>query len=84
MEDFERYFDFAGWARTLRRDLEPGKRKIALYASLGNGQPTHAARQLENGLWTSKLGRDIDLSHELEELEGPTYGTVVAIFERSR
>src|SRR5262245_57181224 len=37
------------------RSLEPGFIKVALFAIAG--RPTHAARQLENGLWTSKLGR---------------------------
>jgi len=52
--------------------------KIALYAL--QGVPSHAARLLANGLWTSKLGADIDLSHDLSELEGPRYGQVIKIY----
>jgi hypothetical protein len=43
--------------------LEDGIEKIALYAT-SNGKPTHAARQLENGKWTSKLGDHEDIVHE--------------------
>jgi hypothetical protein len=36
--------------------LEAGFEKVALYA-LGSSLWTHAARQLSNGKWTSKLGK---------------------------
>ncbi len=55
--------------------------RIALYAK--NGQVQHAARQLPNGQWTSKLGRELDISHTLAGLEGHTYGFVVAVFEKA-
>ncbi|MFM6208993.1 hypothetical protein, partial [Planktothrix sp.] len=35
--------------------LEVGYQKIAIYVD-SSGTPTHAARQLVNGKWTSKLG----------------------------
>lgn len=40
--------------------LQRGYEKIAIYVG-ADGKPTHAARQLSDGLWTSKLGpyRDI-------------------------
>jgi|GEM_PF-3681614 len=41
-------------------ELEPGFEKIALYAG-ADGIPTHAARQLQAGPWTSKLGRMEDI-----------------------
>ena len=34
--------------------LEQGVEKVALFAT-PDGEPTHAARQLVNGRWTSKL-----------------------------
>lgn len=60
--------------------LEPGVGRIALFA-LG-GKPTHAARQLPNGSWTSKLGKWIDISHSLNGLVGPMYGEVAAFMKR--
>ena len=49
------------------------------------------ARQLESGRWTSKLGSDCDIEHELEALEGfddspdaYRYGRVVGFMSRPR
>lgn len=53
-------------------ELEEGFEKVCLYEKLG--RPTHAARQLANGSWTSKLGIEYDISHELEGLRGNVYG----------
>jgi hypothetical protein len=46
-------------------DLEQGFEKIALY--LHQGKPTHAARQLATGSWSSKLGPNIDVEHDTPE-----------------
>lgn len=58
--------------------LESGFLKIALFAK--GKTPTHAARQLPNGRWTSKLGRSVDVSHDLRDLEGLCYGQVIRIY----
>ena len=69
------------------RALEPGVQKIALYVD-EDGTPTHAARQLPSGEWTSKLGRAEDIRHKtLEALEGsagqpPGYGRAKLILKR--
>jgi len=60
--------------------FEPGFDKVALYEQ--NGIPTHAARQLPNGRWTSKLGPEDDTEHELDGLTGPLYGVVVQVLRR--
>lgn len=62
--------------------LEPGFERVALFAD-PDGVPTHAARQLPTGQWTSKLGQAEDIEHELRALEGQTYGTVAVILKRS-
>lgn len=54
--------------------------RIALYAS--SGVPKHAARQISARLWTSKLGRNVDIEHTIRGLEGPTYGTVRKILKK--
>jgi hypothetical protein len=59
---------------------QKGWEKIALYAK--GDEPTHAARQLTSGRWTSKLGKNIDIEHRVRDLEGPCYGKVVAYFSR--
>ena len=60
---------------------EPGYEKVALYA---NGtDPTHAARQLPDGRWLSKLGPQEDIEHgSLDDLTGPSYGQVARILKR--
>jgi hypothetical protein len=63
-------------------EIQPGLEKIALFAD-ANGLPTHAARQLANGRWTSKLGKAEDIEHELRDLEGNFYGSVVLVMARS-
>jgi hypothetical protein len=45
--------------------LEQGLEKIALFAA--GRVPTHAARQLANGWWTSKLGSNFDIDHATVE-----------------
>lgn len=61
--------------------VEQGHEKVALYVDQ-NGKPTHAARQLPNGRWTSKLGKIEDIEHELEAVVGPVYGSVAQILKR--
>jgi hypothetical protein len=62
--------------------LEPGLEKIAIFAK--GGRPTHAARQLGSGRWTSKLGRAEDIEHDLRALEGEAYGAVAFFLQRPR
>jgi hypothetical protein len=59
---------------------EPGVEKIAVFVA--DGIPSHVARQLPNGYWTSKIGNMEDIEHTLEGLTGGTYGTVQAIMRR--
>jgi hypothetical protein len=61
--------------------LELEYQKIAIYIDV-SGTPTHAARQLPNGKWTSKLGWLEDIEHELDGLTGDRYGCVAQILKR--
>jgi hypothetical protein len=63
-------------------ELEHGFEKIAIYVD-SQGTPTHAARQLSNGGWTSKLGPQEDIEHTLNGLTGPEYGQVAQVLKRS-
>jgi hypothetical protein len=56
--------------------------RVAVYAM--DGKPTHAAKQLENGWWSSKLGRGVDIAHELNALDGPFYGSPIVFLRRPR
>lgn len=61
---------------------EPHFERVAIYVV--RGVPSHAARQIDDKAWTSKIGNNIDISHTLRGLEGPQYGMVSAILRRPR
>src|SRR6266496_4231880 len=58
-------FAALGYEPCEERALESGYEKVAIYADAG-GIPTHMARQLPTGLWTSKCGKLEDIIHALE------------------
>jgi hypothetical protein len=78
---FRALFETLGYAVCDHGQLEDGFEKIALYAD-PNGIPKHAARQLPTGRWTSKLGQFEDIEHDLANLAGADYGTVVLVMKR--
>jgi hypothetical protein len=70
-----------GYSECDSADLEEGFEKVAIYGSPSEYE--HAARQLPDGRWTSKLGADVDISHvNLDCLEGGLYGDVQRILKR--
>jgi len=63
--------------------LETGFQKVAVY-SAGN-RVKHMARQIDNGLWTSKLGHGWDISHHTtESLICPQYGDSISYLRRPK
>jgi hypothetical protein len=63
--------------------LEPGFEKAALFGD-GYDDPTHVARQLANGRWTSKLGDCEDIEHDtVDDVGGGLYGTVYQFMRRA-
>jgi len=82
LEAFFAAFQTKGYERCDDSSLEIGFEKLAIYAT-PDGTPTHAARQLPNGKWTSKLGDLEDIEHDaLESISGPEYGSAVAYMVR--
>ncbi|MHB1559374.1 MAG: DUF7689 domain-containing protein [Isosphaeraceae bacterium] len=82
-ESYIRAFESIGFERCESTHSEPGYEKVAVFAN--EGGPTHAARQLSGGTWSSKLGVFEDIEHQLEALagnEGEEYGSVVQILRR--
>jgi hypothetical protein len=73
-----------GWSRCDSPDVEPGYEKLAIYTDR-RGLPLHAARQLANGKWTSKLGELEDIEHDdLQIFDGSSYGTPARYMRRLR
>lgn len=76
-------FTVLGFEQCSSRDPEYGYSKIAIYVD-GKGTPKHAARQLKDGYWSSKLGEEHDIRHEFHALDGLEYGTAKVIMERPK
>ena len=62
LEAFVGVFEGLGYRLCEDASLEDGYEKIAIYMNAG-GEPTHAALQLPDGNWTSKLGGLEDITH---------------------
>ena len=63
-------------------DPERGFEKVALYSA--GAFYTHAARQLPDGRWTSKLGEMEDIEHDRpEDVGGGVYGEVFRFMRRA-
>ena len=77
-------FEQEGYQLCDTPDFEDGFEKIAIFAK--DNEPTHAARQVEGGRWTSKMGyRGVDIEHDgLEAIEGPYYGHAIVFLRRAR
>ena len=81
LDAFIKAFGAIGFTPCGDANVEQGYEKIVLYVD-ENGKPTHAARQLPNGRWTSKLGKIQDIEHELDGLTGAVYGVVAQVLKR--
>jgi len=74
-------FRSLGFEPCANAEFELGVEKIAIYGS--SLFYTHAARQLPGGTWTSKLGRDVDIEHDMPtDVAGGLYGEVVRFMSR--
>ena len=74
-------FETLGYSVCDSYERETGYDKVAVYAQYG--QWTHAARQLEDGGWTSKVGQFEDITHpSLDNLADEAFGEVHCIMRR--
>lgn len=81
---FKQAFIKLGYSECENGDLIEGFEKIVLYVDSTN-IPTHMSRQLPDGFWTSKLGKEWDISHSsVSDLNGPAYGTGKYYFSRKK
>ena len=75
-------FGTLGYVPCETPEVEPGFEKVAIFVNPA-GKPTHVARQLPNGVWTSKLGKLEDIEHtNLDSLSGYQYGSVALFLKR--
>jgi hypothetical protein len=84
LEAYIMLFKSLGYEECAGPEVEPGFEKVAIFTG-ATGKPTHAARQLETGVWASKLGKSFDIQHELEQVGGfkaKSYGRLAAYLKR--
>jgi hypothetical protein len=81
VQSFISLFETIGYIICDNGELENNFQKIAIYAD-NFGKPSHAARQLKSGLWTSKLGQSYDVTHTIYSMSDGHYGNVVIFMER--
>ncbi|HTV41569.1 MAG TPA: hypothetical protein VMF08_13385 [Candidatus Sulfotelmatobacter sp.] len=73
LEAFIAAYATLGYEACDNGNYESGFEKIVIFTKPA-GTPTHAARQLPGGNWTSKLGDEEDIEHELRGIECLRYG----------
>ncbi|MEE8428781.1 MAG: hypothetical protein V3S33_04700, partial [Gammaproteobacteria bacterium] len=64
---------------------EPSYEKVVIYAL--RGVVKHMARLLHNNKWTSKMGDNVDIEHELDDLTSnyaSGYGEAIQILKRPK
>jgi hypothetical protein len=67
-------FQAVGFVLSLNGDFQRGRQKVALYED-NRGNWTHAAKRLDQNWWSSKLGKNYDISHkDPGDLSGSVYG----------
>ena len=77
-------YEAAGYSICENGEVEVGFDKVALYADQ-NKEWQHAAKLLENGHWTSKLGDEVDIRHaKLDAIRGKLYGSVYGFMKRPK
>ena len=81
---FIQAFHTLGYESCANGNREAGLQKVVVFVD-ERRRPTHMARQLEDGRWTSKLGQHIDIVHSsVDALEGRCYGKAVQYMKRRR
>jgi hypothetical protein len=82
LDAFVQLFRSLGYETCTNPSFERRFEKVAIFVKGQN--VTHAARQLGNGRWSSKLGMSELIEHDLGAIAGETYGDVQQIMQRKR
>jgi hypothetical protein len=88
IEAFDEYyarhgFVPAGRATARALAVEKGVEKVVLY--MADERVTHAARQLPDGRWTSKMGQlEVIIHNDVSDLIGGEYGRPVRVYVKGK
>ena len=81
---FIKAFELQGYSVCETCKFDPKYRQIALYVKANSTECTHAARELGNGFWTSKLGPYVDIQHGTPyTIENKDYGEVYCFMRKN-
>lgn len=76
-------FQAIGYSQCAGGKLEHGYQKVALFVNTKQNLYEHAARQNNDGSWSSKLGDSFDIWHKSPHgVEGPEYGKLIFFMKR--
>jgi hypothetical protein len=84
IKEFIEAFSFLGYECCSDSDFEPDFQKIVIFID-EEGFPSHMAKQLPNGYWSSKCGDLEDIEHDLNSLIGGAsmgYGQVAQFMKK--
>lgn len=81
-ESFDKFYEFHVFEKMnlLNFSYDPKYIKVALYVN--KGIPTHAAIQVDEFFWESKIGELGIIKHDLFEIEDNVYGEVTQIYRK--
>lgn len=81
-ESFDSFYEYHGFEKIdfLDFSYDPKYIKVALYCK--KGIPTHAAIQINENFWESKVGELGIIKHDLFEIENETYGEATQIYRK--
>ncbi len=83
IENFIVFYQMCGFCKADNFLLETGWEKIAIFEDMG--EVAHAARQLEDGSWVSRIGDLVDVIHyDLDAVSGGANGLPCAVVKRVR
>jgi hypothetical protein len=82
LEAFKELYASIGYKECRNGEYERGYEKIVVFVN-SQSVPTHAARQLTSGTWTSKLGNNVDIDHTIEGMDNGYYGTAKLFMKRA-
>lgn len=84
LDCFVEMFAHLGYEKCDDGSLEAGYEKVVIY--IFEGKPSHAAKQLEDGRWKSKLGLAQDIEHNsVKAVEDEVcYGTATQYLRKPR
>lgn len=82
LQSFIELYQLVDFVVCYSQEYEQGFEKIAIFAH-SNGEPTHAAKQLPNGNWSSKMGPWHDVEHTLNSMNNSLgYGNATIFMKR--